>query len=202
MDIKKAKENREEFLTPYKEKFRKSESEKERSKIISKLIAIEPSHLTEPWIIKEVVNWMRDRNSFDYLEEAFIKAPKRYASTEKQELNQVRDVFVRNEIDRIITEEGVSVRKACKRFVPLIPDIMSKFEAYIMSNFGADFLSNFEGDKYLGWDVTAGNHELERAIRQVYQNAKESPERLLPWPYYGKDVEIDENGKVIIFGGR
>ena len=48
MDIKKAKENREEFLTPYKEKFRKSESEKERSKIISELIAIEPSHLLPP----------------------------------------------------------------------------------------------------------------------------------------------------------
>jgi hypothetical protein len=129
---------------------------------------------------------MRDRNSFDYLEEAFIKAPKKYASTEKQELNQVRDVAVRNEIDRIITEEGVSVRKACDRLAHQI----------------WDFMSNVEGDKYLGWDVTDENHDLVMAIRQVYQNTNIQPERLLPWPYYGKDVEIDENGKLIIFGGR
>jgi len=183
MDIKKAKENREEFLTPYKEKFRKSKSEKERSKIISELIAIEPSHLNEPWIIKEVVNWMRDRNSFDFLEEAFIKSPKKYASTAQQELNQARDFFVRNRIDRIITEEGVSVRKACSRLYLQIIDF------------------NCEGNKYLGWDVTDEKETLERAIRQVYHNAKEQSERLLPWPYYGKDVEIDENGKVTIFGG-
>ena len=44
---KKAKENREEFFIPYQEKFRKIECKKERSKIISKLIAIEPSHLGE-----------------------------------------------------------------------------------------------------------------------------------------------------------
>jgi len=118
MDIKKAKENREEFLTPYKEKFRKSKSEKERSEIISELIAIEPSHLTEPWIIKEAVNWMRDRNSFDFLKKAFVKSPKKYALTAKKELNQARDFFVVNSIDRRINEEGVSVRKACGIHTP------------------------------------------------------------------------------------
>ncbi len=192
-DIEKAKKNRKEFLSPYKEKFIKSESKKERSKIISKLIAIEPSHLTEPWIIKEVVNWMRDRNSFDSLEEAFIKSPKRYASTEKQMFKEARDFFVKNSIDRIITEEGVSVREACRRLVIRISDIMSKFK---------EINQNFKGDKFLGWDINDGNHDLELAIRQVYQNAKNQPERLLPWPYYGKDVEVDENGEVKIFGGR
>lgn len=61
---------------------------------------------------------------------------------------------------------------------------------------------NRGGNKFLGWDVTDENHDLERAIRQVYHNAKEQSERLLSWPYYGKDVEVDENDNVIIFGGR
>ena len=181
MDIKQAKENRKKFLAPYKEKFRKTETKKERSEIISKLIAIEPSHLTEPWILKEVVNWMRDRDSFDFLEKVFIKSPKKYASTEKQKMNQARGLFIQHKIDKIMTQEGVSEREACKRFCSQI---------------------DFEGDKYLGWDITDEDHELQRAIRQVYLKAKKQPERLLPWPYYGKDVEIDENGKVEIFGGR
>jgi len=187
MDIKQAKENRRKFLASYEEKFRKSKREKERSKIISELIAIEPSHLTEPWIIKEVISWMRDPNCIDFLEEAFIKSPKKYALTEKQRINEARDFFVREHIDRIITEEGVSMREACRRFVLKIPEITS----------------NFEGDIYLGWGVTDENYDLEKAIRQVYLNAKKKPEgRLLPWAYYGKDFEIDEKGKGKIFGGR
>jgi hypothetical protein len=201
IDVEKAKKNRKEFLAPYKEEFRKNKIKKERSKIkkerskiekkllkiISELIAIEPSHLTEPWIIKEVVNWMRDCNYLYYLEKIFIKAPKKYFLTEIQEKNEVRGFFVVNNIERIITEEGVSVREACKKYVLQIEDYASKSGV----------------EKYLRWDLTDENHDLEMAIRQVYQRAKkQQPERLLPWPYYGKDVEVDENGKFKIFGGR
>jgi hypothetical protein len=201
MDIKQARENREKFLAPYKEKFKKTESKKERSKTILDLIAIEPSHLTEPWILKEVVGWMRDRKFFDFLEEVFVQAPKKYAETEKQKFKQARDFFVQHKIDQIIAKEGVSVRKACLRLAGQISSIMDKFEDDKF--FGHVDMSNFEGDKYLGFDLIKEYEDgLELAIRRVYLDAKKKPERSLPWPYYGKDLEEDENGNVMIFGGR
>lgn len=227
MDLKKAIENRKRFLAPYREKFKaekevkklkadkaaielnkleigRLETEKQRAeidkkqatirrkekaikkkrvKIISDLIAIEPSHLSEPWIIKEVVAWLRDRNSFDYLEEVFIKAPKKAIRTEDQRRNAVRDSYVVNDIDKIVAERNISIREACKMLA------LQEYEK--------------EGQYYLLWDTTDENYDLEKAIRQVYNNAKEKTRgHYPPWPYYGRDVEMDKNGEITIFGGR
>jgi hypothetical protein len=182
MDLKKAKENRKNFLEPYREKFVKAKTTKKRAQIISELIELEPSHLSEPWIIKEIINMLRDRDSFDYLEEIFIKAPKRAVRTEDQGRNAVRDFYVVDDINKIIAEKKISVREACKILA------LQEYEK--------------EGQFYLLWDKTDRNHDLEKAIRQVYNNAKKKPANLKenfnpPWPYYGRDV--DENG---IFGGH
>ncbi|MCK5219841.1 hypothetical protein KAR10_09965, partial [bacterium] len=139
----------------------------------------------EPWIIKEVINWLRDRNSFDYLEEVFIKAPKRAVPTEDQERKAVRDFYVVNHVDKIIAEKNIGVRAACRE---LVIRIVKSDERY-----------------YLLWDTTNEKHgsELEEAIREVYNNAKKKTHRHYPpYPYYGRDIEVDENGKVTIFGGR
>ncbi len=231
MDLKKAIENRKRFLAPYREKF-KAEKEvkklkaekaaielnklkigrvetenqrpeidkkqaairrkekaikKKKAGIISDLVALESSHLSEPWIMKEVIAWLRDRECLDFLEEVFIKAPKRAARTEDQRRNAVRDFYVVNDIDKIITGKNISVRKAC--------EILARKEY------------EKEGRYYLLWDTTDLNLDLEKAIRQVYNNAKEKSANLLknfmpPWPYYGRDVEVDENGEITIFGGR
>jgi hypothetical protein len=208
IDIDKAIENREKFLAPEKEKFIKSKSKHERSKIISYLIEIEPSHLTEPWVLKEVVNWMRDRRYFDFLEEAFIQAPKKYAPTEQKEIDQARDLFVLHAIDRIKAEKKVSERQACELFVLEIPDMNNIFHTFYPNDpkraLEAEEKSDFKGDKYLKWDITekTQDQELGSLVRRVYRDAKNQPDRFLPWPYYGKDVEIDENGNVTIFGGR
>lgn len=185
--LETAIENRKDFLAPYRKSFQKAKKPKERAKIIAKLIELEPSHLSEPWIIKEVIAWLRDRNSFDYLEEIFIKAPKRGVRTEDQRRNAVRDFYVVNDIDKIIAEKNISVREACKLLA------LQGYEK--------------EGQYYLLWDTTDENYDLEKAIRQVYNNAKKKPANLLenlypPWPHYGRDIEADENGETTITFGR
>jgi hypothetical protein len=224
LDIEKAKKNREKFLAEHKEKFNKSinESEKElrkglrneherelakirekkhkmdRAKIISDLIAREPSYLNERWIIKEVVNWMRDRDCFDCLEEVFIKAPKMYALTIKKRTNIVRDFYVTRRIDQIMAEKGVGLIDACEIFVGQIRDFVTNLDKN-----KEDFMVDYNGNIYLGWDLTTNDLDLQNAIKRVYQIAKKNKsKRFLPWPYYGKDVEIDENGNLTIFGGR
>lgn len=227
MNLKKAKENRKKFLKPYRKKFKTAEKELEnlkadaadielyklkigrvetekqrpeinkqmsaikrkekalkqkRVKIISQLIELEPSHISEPWIIKEVIYLLRDRNSFDIIEEIFIKAPKRGTRTKNKKLNEARDFYVVNDIDKIIAEKNVSVREACS---VLALQEYEKKERY-----------------YLLWDTNDEGHDLEKAIRQVYNKAKNPSTRCLPWPYYGRDVEVDENGNITIFAGR
>jgi hypothetical protein len=183
MDLKKAKENRKNFLAPYREKFKKAKTAKAKARIISELIGIESSHLSEPWIIKEVVAWLRDRDCLDFLEDVFIKARKKAVQTENQQRRAARDFYVVDDIDKIIKETGASVREACKILANRIYETDNQF--------------------YLLWDLADEDYPLEKAIRQVYNNSKEKPiEAYLPWPYYGRDVEVDENGKITMFGGR
>jgi len=184
MDLKKAKENRKNFLAPYREKFEKADTTKKRAKIISELIELEPSHLSEPWIIKQVIAWLRDwHKHMDFIDDIFVKAPKKYAQTEDQRRREVRDFYVMDDIDKIIKETEVSIREACK----------------ILANriYGTD------NQFYLLWDTTNEDQDLEKSIRQIYTIAKKKiTEVNPPYPYYGRDIDVDENGKPIIFGGR
>lgn len=183
MNLEKAKENRKNFLAPYREKFEKAKTSKAKARIISELIEIEPSHLSEPWIIKQVILWLRDREYVYFIEDIFIKAPKKNVGTEDQKRRWTRDSILMDDIDKIIEETGVSVREACR---VLLRRISESDERY-----------------YLLWDTTNGNQDLEKAIKQVYDNAKKKLAAVYPpWPYSGRDVEVDESGKIIIFGGR
>ena len=156
---------------------------KKKAKIISDLIALEPSHLSEPWIIKEVISWLRDRDCQDFVEDVFIKAPKKVVMTEGDRSRAARDIFVMDDIDKIIEETGSSIREACKILANRIYDTDKKH--------------------YLLWDVTNADQDLEKSIRQVYTNAKKKQtQHNPPFPYYGRDIEIDENGKPTIFLGR
>ena len=67
-----ARKNREKFLKPYYEHFQKlkrepsPKSEKKIAALIAELIKVEPSHLAEPWISWEVVEWLRRPDSIDH----------------------------------------------------------------------------------------------------------------------------------------
>lgn len=151
---------------------------------------MEPSHLSEPWILKEVVGWIRnyrDPKCENYIAGAFITAPKKATFTSEQEFNAVRDQYIFHDVQQIISKQkkkgyDISEREACRR---LWRTIESGDERY-----------------YWEWDTEHGNTDLNEAIRNAYKRVKGAYTDKLPWPYYGRDVEVDEDGEITIFGGR
>lgn len=198
--ISTAIENRKQFLTPYRKRFQNTKTKKEGVKIIAELIQLEPSHLSEPWIVKEVIAWLRDRECCDFLEDVFIKAQKRVARTEDQRKRAVRDFYVVHAINEIIAEKNISAREACR---VLAIQEYEKMEKAKKSRYLARQEHEKEEHYYLLWNIADENLDLQKALRQVYNNAKKKPEKLNPpYPYYGRDIEVEENGKITIFGGR
>ena len=179
--------NRKKFLAPYREKFEKAKDEKAKAKIISELIEIEPSHLSEPWIIKQVIAWLRDRDFADFIEDIFVKAPKRKVTTEKQKNKYMSDYFLIKHIDEIINDKGVSIREACR---VLMNRIIHSDKRY-----------------HYSWDTENTKQKLDGEIileRYKYAKKKQNlqPKDYPPYPYFGRDIEDEENGKFTIFGGR
>jgi len=180
-------ENRKKFLAPYREKFQKAKTKKVKAKIISELIKKEPSHLSEPWIMKEVVAWLRDRNCVDFIEDVFIKAPKKSVATEAQKNKYISDYFLVKHIEKIINDKGVSIREACKL---LNNRIIHSDKRY-----------------HYSWDTEDDKQKLDGEIileRYKYAKKKQSLQSkdYPPYPYFGRDIEDEENGKFTIFGGR
>ena len=189
MDVyRKSKSNREKFLKPYREKFETVKTEKAKAVIIAELISFDPSHLREPWVIQSVEFWLR--NYWDYqdmIEMVFVKAPKKRAPTERQRPEMARLSILKMDIEKF-TAEGYTVKKAIVKILNKVP----------------------EGEKYLGkwpvekFDGLSQSHDLIDLIRKYYEKAKKTKQsdKLIPWPYFGRDVDIDEQGKIVISGGR
>ena len=180
--IDKAKATREAFLKPYREKFEAAINSKAKAAVIVELIEIEPSHLSEPWIVNETIGWLRDcYECKNYIEDVFVKAPKRRAPTEKQRINNVKAFYLRSDIDRIIGKHNCSVRKAC---------------SILMNELG----DAGKGD-YMGWDLTDASLDVESAIRDFYNRTKDNVKKIFPpYPYYGRDI-LETDGKFKFFGG-
>jgi hypothetical protein len=154
--------NRKMFLAPYQDKFRKAKDEKANAKIISKLIEIEPSHLSEPWIIKQVIEWLRDRDEFaDFIEDTFIRAPKKNTATKKQQEKYVQDYYLIKQIDRIRREKSLSIDKACREYMDWIIQRMEQFR-----DSGCD---EDETRYFLSWDLMdiTNRGSLERSAPAV-----------------------------------
>jgi hypothetical protein len=165
--VKEARENRRKFLEPHKAEFARTRD----PKIIIDLIKLEPTHLEEPWIVQEVIRWLLDEDSKDLIEAAFIRQTERQRPTAKGR----KDYFLVKKIDRIIREEGVSVREACKRLADMQPAEEEVDEK--------DPRRAFPMWKKVG-------HDLEGVIRDKYRRLKKAEaghDSPLPRPYYGID---------------
>jgi hypothetical protein len=147
--FRQAKENRSIFLEPYKIKYldakkrldeirffkyegaltAKQAEDQERGiikveyeilKIMSDLIKLEASHLAESWILKQVVDWMREYKYKDSLEEIFIKQTNRDRPTPDEEFSQFKYFAVYNRIEALRNEakrrggKKISIMKACR----------------------------------------------------------------------------------------
>jgi hypothetical protein len=180
--IDEAKENRIAFLKPYRENFEAAITREARAAIIVELIEVEPSHLSEPWIVNETISWLRNcHNCKDNINDVFVKAPKRHTPTELQRMKHVKAFYLRNDVDRIIKKRDCSVRKAC---------------AILMNE-----LKDAGKSEYLDWDLTDDTIDVEKSFRLVYNRTKDDVNKLYPpYPYYGRDI-IETDGKLKLFGG-
>jgi hypothetical protein len=173
--IDEAKANRSAFLKPYREKFEGAITRNAKANIIVELIEIEPSHLSEEWIVNEAISWLRDcHNCKDYIDAVFIKAPKRHTPTETQRINYARAYYLRRDIDQIKNKNKISTRKACAKLM-------------------TELVLSGKSD-YLGWNLTDGSVDVEKSFRQLYQRTKDYEKKLFPpFPYYGRDI-IETDG--------
>ena len=157
-------ENRVEFLKPYKAKFDALDPKKNRRKrarIIIELLQREPSHIDEPWIRRQVVDWMRDPAAPEHLAAAF-KTP-----TAKQKFIPIRDAMVFGRVEAL-KKQGLTVRKACEKL--------------------AGQFHGRDAKTVLMWDMTDSNLDLAEAIRNAYYKHRERLKGDVPRPYYGSDI--------------
>ena len=159
-------ENRAEFLKPYKAKFDALDPKKDRRKrarIVIDLICMLPSHLNEPWIRREVVDWKDDPDCGNYMVEV-SKVP-----TFKQKFKPIRNAMIYGRVERIV-KQGLSINLAC--------DELAK-----------EFYKR-EAKTAFMWNIEDPDFDLSGAIRNAYFQHKRMLKDGLPWPYYGRDVSV------------
>jgi len=168
IDIKKlfqqSIKNRQEFLEEKVNEWLNCMDESKKAKIIIKLIQLEPSHLAEPWVLDQVIKWLRDyEKNKDYLQETFIAKGIRNTLTQKQRDNLAKNTFTYFKVKNLEKKKG-SQAKAIR-----------------------DFVLNSDDDNL--------PEDAELAIKQrLKRYRKKIDEKILPWPYYGRDIIIIDEG--------
>jgi len=142
---------------------------RKRAEIIIELIQLEPSHLSESWILREVIKWLRDHNCKDYLERAFIQTGKRKPLTQKQLKKFSQRFHLANAIDQMVAKEGILHIQAFKKL------------ALRCKN-----------------DNTPEQAELV-IKKDYYRIKNELKERNVPYPYYGYDIQFHDGKLERIF---
>ena len=113
-----AEDNREAFLAPYRKKFDETEPmSRQRADIVIELIKKAPSHLKEPWILDEVIRWLRKNDCREFLEEAFLSQEDPTRHTEEETRQISRELALIQEVDEIMATRVKSVLGACEYLV-------------------------------------------------------------------------------------
>jgi hypothetical protein len=158
--------NRKSFLEKKFNEWKNCKTERGKAKIIVNLIQIEPSHLAEPWILDQVINWMKehDKNK-EYLQEAFISKGDRDILTDRQRVNLAKTTFLDHKVKRLKTEKGCSEQRVIR-----------------------DIVLNSKNEILTEDPEAAIKQELKRHRKKIGKNS-------LPWPYYGRDFIIKSDGE-------
>jgi len=184
-----ARENREKFLKPYferykklraealpkeskeprkgkeakKETFRQKKVEKKIAALIGELIKLEPSHLAEPWILWEVIGWMNRRDCKVFLQAAIMDEKGRNRRTKKQQKKLALDFFFIQKVDRLRKKRGCSIEKTC--------EILAE---------------SIKGQEDPAGNLIKRYYKQRNAYRQMCEQRDET-RKVMPFPYYGRD---------------
>jgi hypothetical protein len=206
--ISQSKENRAKFLAPYKEKYLDAKKrlheikflkyrgvltekqvreqdrdlrrvEQEISKIISYLIKLEPSHLSEPWILQQIIDWLREYKCRDYIKEVFVNRTDRDQMTESKYRNMAYDLFLYERIEKIKSD----VLKRTKKKLPN----EKAFEKFVYDQVE-------EPNPMFPMPLRAYGNSMRKFINRIgkiyYRHQKRlKNQSALPFPYYGRDFD-------------
>ena len=70
--------------------------------------------LEVPWVNQVVIRWLLDVHKYEFVLKAAFTHKTRYKPIGKGRPEHKRDYFMVKEIDRIMAEEGVTTREACR----------------------------------------------------------------------------------------
>jgi hypothetical protein len=168
--VKIAKRNRQKTLAPYKERFFKSKTRRDKFDILKEVVQLEPSHLREPWVANGIAALM-EHPKFHLDTGKLLKKGKEHSRFVK-----LRNALIYSRVQDLIKNEEYPVTIACRVLADKIlwpPKPQKKRE------------------EWMGWDLTDQDIQLEEKIRQAYYRHKEELKKL-PRPYYGRDIDISD----------
>ncbi len=188
--LKQLQTARENYIKPFRKKFESAKNQKKRAEVIAELITIDPSHLREPWIIRELEKWLRNYyDCQDFIEMVFVKAPKKRAMTPVEQNKAVRRKYLIMDIEKCMGEND-SINRAIYKFLCNLPEGQKQYLGIDLQG----MTGNFKNDK----DIIDQIKDQYKYAKKVEEKKKDIP----PWPYLGRDIEKDESGKIVISAGR
>jgi hypothetical protein len=157
--VELSKANRSDFLQEKRSEWKNAATERDRAQIIIELIQLEPTHLFEPWILKQVVAWLMDRRSnIENLRSAFISKGLRDEPTDDQIKTLAKKAILSHTADEIAKKDGIPKERAYRKIVLGSAD------------------DNLPDD-------------AEKAVKKrIMDYRAKVRSRKLPYPYFGKDI--------------
>ncbi|MBL6978159.1 MAG: hypothetical protein ISR61_04360 [Desulfobacteraceae bacterium] len=133
--------------------------------------------MKEPWILNEVVEWLRHYDCLDYLEATFMYQTGR---DRPRGLARFKDFFLIQRIDKLREQHDITVTEACNR---------------LAETWGEETASG-EKEWPPKWDDP--DKDFPEFLRQKYYGKNKYKEfdkertkkrKAMPYPYYGRDIE-------------
>ncbi len=161
---KQSIKNRCDFLEKKKNEWTDCNSERQKKDLIVKLIQLDPSHLAEDWILDQIIKWMKNR---------------------EENIDYLTEAFISRGCRDELTEKK-QTNLAEKSFL----------------NYKVRKLAEKKGTQAAAIRTMVLNSEddnlpedAEMAIIQKLKRYRKAiASRALPYPYYGKDVVIFDEG--------
>jgi hypothetical protein len=164
--FKQSIKNRFNFLEAKKREWLDLKSESKKKKLIVELIQLDPSHLAEDWILDQVIKWMKDR---------------------KNNIDYIHGAFIAKGNRKELTENQ---RNSLAK---------TSFEFHKISKAVQKTGSRAKAVReiVLKSDDDDLPEQPEKAIEQKLKRYRKAlDDRVLPFPYYGKDfLEVDKGNE-------
>ena len=171
--IMTALQNRKTTVESFYDRFiQEKEGSDSRFAIIKEMIELEPSHVEEPWIAKEITYWTR-YGLHENLIQVFARKGDKEVLTNDDRFKKAKAFFLIYKIHEIMEKDKCSKAKAYKEL--------------------ANQQAKEPNPIYPQYNYETPNQQLELMLEKKYKEAKKllRGKQELPRPYWGRDIFLD-----------